>query len=172
MPRFIKITLLVIGISGTLFLIISAIVLSVGLGRLNASHRSMDEFFEWQDQEAILTAVEKRFQDSLIKEGFYIEMHRPYADRLEAYENFTYKIVIEPYSLYKDPKNYQLLGAIRENLAIKLVTILPDSVLLKMDHMSIRYQFVNEKTGSWDSRSIADEFPLEITIPKEKIVPL
>lgn len=171
MPRFIKVTLLVFGVSGSLFLIISAIVLSVGLGRLNASHRSMEEFFEWQAEEAVLTSVEKRFQDSLIKEGFYIEMHRPYIDRLEAYENFTYKIVIEPYSLYKDPKNYQLLDSIRENLARQLIKILPDSVLLKMNHMSIRYQFVNEKTGSWDSRSIADEFPLEITKPKEEIVP-
>lgn len=169
MERIIKITLLVIGISGSLFLIISAIVLSSGLGRLNESHRSMEEFFEWQNEEAVLTPSEKRFQDSLTKEGFYVEMHRPYVDRLEDYEDFNYWVLIEPYSLYNDQKNYQLLGPIREHLARQLITILPDSVLFEMDNLKITYQFTNEKTGVWDSQSMADGFPLEIIKTKKEI---
>jgi len=145
------------------------IVLSVGLKDLDESHRSMEEFFEWQNEEAVLTFGEKRFQDSLKKEGFYVEMHRPYVDRLEDYEDFNYRVMIEPTSLYGDQKNYPLLGSLREHLAKQLIAILPDSVLYEIDNLRMTYRFVNEKTGTWDSRSRTDGFPLEITKTKSEI---
>lgn len=165
--RFIKITLLVIGISGSLFLITSLIVLSNGMSELTETHRSMEEFFEWQDEEAVLTGNEKRFHDSLTKCGFYVEMHRPYVDRLEYYENFDYRIVIEPSELYSDPKNHQLLNPLSEQLASQLINILPDSVLFKIDNLKLEYRLKNEKTANWNSQ--LGEFILEITKTKKEI---
>jgi hypothetical protein len=160
--RPIKITLLVIGISGSLFVIVSLLVLFSGLNDLAETQRSMEEFFAWQKEEAILTDNENEFKDSLTKCGFYVEIHRPYTDRLENYEDFNYNVLIQPSKLYNDPKNYELLDSIREQVARQLIRILPDSVLSEMDHLKLNYRLLNGNDGLYSSQSETNGFSLEI----------